>query len=359
MALVDGPTEESDNLICVAYRHQFDVVNESTGEAFRLHHVEANKVNFVAAVDVYEDGEAGLLLCYNYSCIYKKVCPFNGGSFLLQPSASDFQFCWNQAPYAIVCAFPYLLAFTTDSMEIRLVVNGNLVHTAVVPQLQLVASRSDIYFTAATTVHEGSSGGSSKGASAHTSPQTPQARDTPLFPSSLGEGEIQSKNLYKIPLRNLVGRSIERPLKSPLVSKVITPPTSIGLGVAAIPVTHSLSLSRMEIKEIASRTRRELLGLSDDGGPRSEGAPRAKSKTRKRLEESQGSPKPETVRSASSDRIPSGVLESPASEAIPEGQNHSTSSEQDPVLDKEGSPGTGSSPFQLMASSEEDIIDLK
>lgn len=40
-----------------------------------------------------------------------------------------------------VCAFPYLLAFTPDSMEIRLVVNGNLVHTAVVPQLQLVASR--------------------------------------------------------------------------------------------------------------------------------------------------------------------------------------------------------------------------
>ncbi|XP_037060430.1 GTPase-activating Rap/Ran-GAP domain-like protein 3 isoform X4 [Peromyscus leucopus] len=361
MTLVDGPSEESDNLICVAYRHQFDVVNESTGEAFRLHHVEASKVNFVAAVDVYEDGDAGLLLCYNYSCIYKKVCPFNGGSFLLQPSASDFQFCWNQAPYAIVCAFPYLLAFTTDSMEIRLVVNGNLVHTAVVPQLQLVASRSDIYFTAATAVHEGSSASSSKGASAHTSPQTPPARDTLLFPSSLGEGEIQSKNLYRIPLRNLVGRSIERPLKSPLVSKVITPPTSIGLGVAAIPVTHSLSLSRMEIKEIASRTRRELLGLSDDGGPRSDGAaPRAKSKSRKRLEESQGDPKPEAVRSASSDRIPSGVLESPASEASAEGHNHLASSDQDPsVLDKEGSSGPGSSPFQLMASSEEDIIDLK
>lgn len=45
------------------------------------------------------------------------------------------------APSLAVCAFPYLLAFTTDSMEIRLVVNGNLVHTAVVPQLQLVASR--------------------------------------------------------------------------------------------------------------------------------------------------------------------------------------------------------------------------
>uniref|UniRef100_A0A9L0TB69 GTPase-activating Rap/Ran-GAP domain-like protein 3 n=1 Tax=Equus caballus TaxID=9796 RepID=A0A9L0TB69_HORSE len=359
MTLVDGPTEESDNLICVAYRHQFDVVNESTGEAFRLHHVEANRVNFVAAIDVYEDGEAGLLLCYNYSCIYKKVCPFNGGSFLVQPSASDFQFCWNQAPCAIVCAFPYLLAFTTDSMEIRLVVNGNLVHTAVVPQLQLVACRSDIYFTATAAVNEVSSGGGSKGTSAHNSPQTPPGRETPVFPSSLGEGEIQSKNLYKIPLRNLVGRSIERPLKSPLVSKVITPPTSIGVGIAAIPVTHSLSLSRMEIKEIASRTRRELLGLSDEGGPRSEGAPKAKSKARKRLE-SQGGPKPGTVRSTSSDRITSASLESPStSEANPEGRYHSTGSEQEPMADREGSPVWGSSPFQLTASSDEDIIDLK
>nr|KAF6484609.1 GTPase activating Rap/RanGAP domain like 3 [Rousettus aegyptiacus] len=360
MTLVDGPTEESDNLICVAYRHQFDVVNESTGEAFRLHHVEASKVNFVAVIDVYEDGEAGLLLCYNYSCIYKKVCPFNGGSFLVQPSASDFQFCWNQAPYAIVCAFPYLLAFTTDSIEIRLVVNGNLVHTAVLPQLQLVASRSDIYFTAATAVNEVSSGGSSKGPSAHNSPQTPPGRDAPVFPSSLGEGEIQSKNLYKIPLRNLVGRSIERPLKSPLVSKVITPPTSIGVGIAAIPVTHSLSLSRMEIKEIASRTRRELLGLADEGGPRSEGAPKPKPKARKQLEESQGGPKPGTVRSTSSDRITSGSLESPsASEANPEGHCHSTGSDPDPGADRDGSPAWGSSPFQLTAFSDEDIIDLK
>ncbi|KAI4577578.1 hypothetical protein MJT46_003413 [Ovis ammon polii x Ovis aries] len=324
MTLVDGPTEESDNLICVAYRHQFDVVNESTGEAFRLHHVEASRVNFVAAIDVYEDGEAGLLLCYNF------------------------------------CAFPYLLAFTTDSMEIRLVVNGNLVHTAVVPQLQLVASRSDIYFTATASANEVSSGGSSKGASAHNSPQTPPGRDTPVFPSSLGEGEIQSKNLYKIPLRNLVGRSIERPLKSPLVSKVITPPTSIGIGIAAIPVTHSLSLSRMEIKEIASRTRRELLGLSDDGGSRSEGAPKPKSKARKRLEENQGGPKPGTVRSTSSDRITSSSLESPStSEANPNGRYQSTSSDPDPVAEQEGSPVWGSCPFQLTAFSDEDIIDLK
>ncbi|KAK1334134.1 hypothetical protein QTO34_005134 [Cnephaeus nilssonii] len=340
MTLVDGPTEESDNLICVAYRHQFDVVNESTGEAFRLHHVEASRVHFVAAIDVYEDGEAGLLLCYN------------------------------------LCAFPYLLAFTPDSMEIRLVVNGNLVHTAVVPQLQLVASRSDIYFTAAAAESEVLSGGSSKGASAHNSPQTPPGGEASVFPWSLGEGEIQSKNLYKIPLRNLVGRSIERPLKSPLVPKVITPPTSISVGIAAIPVTHSLSLSRMEIKEIASRTRRNCwvmalnylfspfvtipAGLSDDGSPRSEAAPKPKSKARKQFEDSRGASSPGTVRSTSSDRVTSGSLESPSTaEANPEGQCASTGSDQDPGEDREGSPVWGSSPFQLTASSDEDIIDLK
>ncbi|KAK1883610.1 GTPase-activating Rap/Ran-GAP domain-like protein 3 [Dissostichus eleginoides] len=101
MALVDGPTGENDNMICVAYKHQFDLINESTGDAYRLHHVDANRVNFVAAIDVYEDGEAGLLLCYNYICSYKKVCPFNGSTPMIQSNASDFHFSWNQMPNAI------------------------------------------------------------------------------------------------------------------------------------------------------------------------------------------------------------------------------------------------------------------
>uniref|UniRef100_A0A670KPD0 GTPase-activating Rap/Ran-GAP domain-like protein 3 n=1 Tax=Podarcis muralis TaxID=64176 RepID=A0A670KPD0_PODMU len=294
MTLVDGPTGENDNLICVAYRHQFDLINESTGESYRLHHVDSSRVNFVAAIDVYEDGEAGLLLCYNYVCYYRKVCPFNGGSPLVQPSASDFHFSWNQVPYAIVCAFPYILAFTTDSIEIRLVVNGNLVHTAVVPALQLVASRSDIYFRAVTAVSEPSNG-SSKETNSPTTPQTPSVNEIPVFSPSAAEGEALCKNIYKIPLSNLVGRSIERPLKSPMVPKVITTPTSASS--ASIPVAPSLSLSRIEIKEIATRTRKELLGLLDGQGPKSEGGQKQKKTPQK-----QSDPKPGTVRSTSSDR---------------------------------------------------------
>ncbi|XP_078406074.1 GTPase-activating Rap/Ran-GAP domain-like protein 3 isoform X6 [Cetorhinus maximus] len=298
MTLVDGPTGENDNLICVAFRHQFDLVNESTGESYRLHHVDASKVNFVAAIDVYEDGEAGLLLCYNYVCYYKKVCPFNGGSPLIQPSASDFHFSWNQVPNAIVCVFPYILAFTTDSIEIRLVVNGNLVHTAVMLDLHLTASQSDIYFTSAAASLNAASSGSSKETSSHSSPQTPTGQEMPVLPSSPGEGEIQWKHIYKIPLSNLVGRSIERPLKSPLVAKVITTPTSSG--IAAMPVAHSLSLSRMEIKEIACRTRKELLGLTTESTTtKSDTGPKQKKWARKGVDEEL---RKGAVRSTSSDR---------------------------------------------------------
>uniref|UniRef100_A0A3Q3KRB2 GTPase-activating Rap/Ran-GAP domain-like protein 3 n=1 Tax=Monopterus albus TaxID=43700 RepID=A0A3Q3KRB2_MONAL len=260
MALVDGPTGENDNMICVAYKHQFDLINESTGDAYRLHHVDANRVNFVAAIDVYEDGEAGLLLCYNYICYYKKVCPFNGSTPMIQSNTSDFHFSWNQMPNAIVCAFPYILAFTTDSIEIRLVVNGNLVYTAVVPELQLAASRSDIYFVSSAPMSSASNC-SSRDTSSQSSPQTPTGYEMPMFPSPLGDGEAACKHIFKIPLCNLVGRSIERPLKSPLVNKVLTTPASAAVPTTPlISATHSLSLSRMEIKEIASRTRKELLG---------------------------------------------------------------------------------------------------
>ncbi|KAM6371885.1 GTPase-activating Rap/Ran-GAP domain-like protein 3 isoform 3-T3 [Pluvialis apricaria] len=345
MTLVDGPTGDSDNMICVAYRHQFDLVNESTGESYRLHHVETNKVNFVAAIDVYEDGEAGLLLCYNYVCQYRKVYPFNGGCPLIQPSAYDFHFSWNQVPYAVVCAFPYILAFTTDSIEIRLVVNGNLVHTAVVPELQLVASRSDIYFKATAAV-SGSSDSSSKEMSSRSSPQTPTAYEMPECPLSSLEGEVPCKNLYKIPLSNLVGRSIERPLKSPLAPKVITTTTSSG--IASLPVTHSLSLSRMEIKEIASRTRKELLGLLDEPIPKTEGA-----RKQKKVPRRQSDPKQGAVRSTSSDRIISSSFES-----YSEGHHLSTGSDPNTLANREES-SPSSYPFQLISLYDEDIIDLK
>ncbi|KAK9532373.1 hypothetical protein VZT92_009757 [Zoarces viviparus] len=374
MALVDGPTGENDNMICVAYKHQFDLINESTGDAYRLHHVDANRVNFVAAIDVYEDGEAGLLLCYNYICYYKKVCPFNGSTPMIQANTSDFHFSWNQMPNAIVCAFPYILAFTTDSIEIRLVVNGNLVYTAVVPELQLAASRSDIYFVSSAPVSSASNC-SSRDTSSQSSPQTPTGYEMPVFPSPLGddsiripygtklslymskdaEGESACKHMFKIPLCNLVGRSIERPLKSPLVNKVLTtpappmvPPTTL------ISATHSLSLSRMEIKEIASRTRKELLGLTEEPSGKSDsGTVKPRKMSKKNTEEE---PKARALTSTNSDRLASESAETDLDVQL----HRSPSSEAEPekAARRDESPPLASA-FALSTSFEEDVLDLK
>ncbi|XP_075942024.1 GTPase-activating Rap/Ran-GAP domain-like protein 3 isoform X3 [Anarhichas minor] len=374
MALVDGPTGENDNMICVAYKHQFDLINESTGDAYRLHHVDANRVHFEAAIDVYEDGEAGLLLCYNYICYYKKVCPFNGSTPMIQANTSDFHFSWNQMPNAIVCAFPYILAFTTDSIEIRLVVNGNLVYTAVVPELQLAASRSDIYFVSSAPVSSASNC-SSRDTSSQSSPQTPTGYEMPVFPSPLGddsiripygtklslymskdaEGELACKHMFKIPLCNLVGRSIERPLKSPLVNKVLTTPAPPMVSPSTlISATHSLSLSRMEIKEIASRTRKELLGLTEEPSGKSDsGTVKQRKMSKKNTEED---PKARALTSTNSDRLASESAEtdldvqlhcSPSSEAEPE-----------KAVLREESPPLASA-FALSTSFEEDVLDLK
>ncbi|XP_033501923.1 GTPase-activating Rap/Ran-GAP domain-like protein 3 isoform X2 [Epinephelus lanceolatus] len=374
MALVDGPTGENDNMICVAYKHQFDLINESTGDAYRLHHVDANRVNFVAAIDVYEDGEAGLLLCYNYICYYKKVCPFNGSTPMIQSNTSDFHFSWNQMPNAIVCAFPYILAFTTDSIEIRLVVNGNLVYTAVVPELQLAASRSDIYFVSSAPVSSASNC-SSRDTSSQSSPQTPTGYEMPVFPSPLGddsiripygtklslymskdaEGESSCKHIFKIPLCNLVGRSIERPLKSPLVNKVLTTPAPTMVPpTPLISATHSLSLSRMEIKEIASRTRKELLGLTEEPSGKSDsGTVKQRKMSKKNTEED---PKARPLTSTNSDRLASESLEADLDVQL----HCSSSSEPEPekvVLQAESPPLA--SAFALSTSFEEDVLDLK
>ncbi|XP_026479610.1 GTPase-activating Rap/Ran-GAP domain-like protein 3 [Ctenocephalides felis] len=126
--------------MCVGYKNHFELVNESTGQTHKVHSVDTgNKVDMVAALDLYEDQEVELLLCYDHTCHFQKVIEDGG-------STTEYDFYWNTVPSSIVCAFPYIIAFTSDSMEIRLLVNGNLVHTLSMPRLQLLASKSDVYF---------------------------------------------------------------------------------------------------------------------------------------------------------------------------------------------------------------------
>ncbi|XP_038046495.1 GTPase-activating Rap/Ran-GAP domain-like protein 3 isoform X2 [Patiria miniata] len=198
MTLVDGGKE--DNQICVAFRNQFDLINEKNGDTFRLHLVETSKVNLVSALDIYEDEEPELLLSYNHVSQFKKL---NG------ENSSDFDIHWNSAPKAIVCAFPYILAFTHDSMEIRLVVNGNLVHTMTMPRLNLISSKCDLHFTSTGTpdlLH-----------GLQPSPRDPIRPFSPLAsptnPNAIAPMMGSPTRIFKIPLISLVGQMTERPVQ--------------------------------------------------------------------------------------------------------------------------------------------------
>ncbi|XP_076359902.1 GTPase-activating Rap/Ran-GAP domain-like protein 3 isoform X2 [Tachypleus tridentatus] len=137
ITLVDSPVKGGDNQICVGYKHQFDLINEKNSDTVRLHCVEGNKVHLVSAVDIYEDEEAELLLSYNHTTHFQK---------LSEDSSTEFDIQWNAVPNTIVCASPYVLAFTTDTIEIRLIINGNLIHNMVMPKLTAITSKGDILF---------------------------------------------------------------------------------------------------------------------------------------------------------------------------------------------------------------------
>lgn len=64
-----------------------------------------------------------------------------------ESTSSEFDFNWNSSPQSVICAFPYVIAFTNETMEIRLLVNGNLVHMATMAELKLISSKKDIFFT--------------------------------------------------------------------------------------------------------------------------------------------------------------------------------------------------------------------
>lgn len=70
MTVLDGgwspnSPSQGDILLCVGYKNHWDIVNGRNGIARHFHTVEGAKAHLVAALDLYEDQEIQLLLCYN------------------------------------------------------------------------------------------------------------------------------------------------------------------------------------------------------------------------------------------------------------------------------------------------------
>lgn len=218
-------TSSHESLVCVGYKHQFELISES-GNVSRIHVIDKQKkATLVSAVDVYEEEESELLISFNHQSIFKR---------LTGEQSSNFSFQWNSAPNSVVCAFPYLLAFTTNTIEIRLVVNANLVHTLVLPKVCLISAKADIYFSASPP--------KSSNPSAYTTGSV-----QPPSPTAVQE----KTSLYKISTISLMGQFLDPPLARKTHDDAVhaAPNTALDSSGEELSVTKQLSYSSLESQD--------------------------------------------------------------------------------------------------------------
>lgn len=195
-------TSSHESRVCVGYKNQFDLISEA-GDVFKIHSIDKQKkATLVSAVDVYEEEVSELLISYNHQSIFKR---------LTGEQSSNFSFQWNSAPNSVVCAFPYLLAFTTNTIEIRLVVNANLVHTLVLPKVSLISAKADIYFSASPPKSSNSSTQATGGVQTQSSPSNTQ----------------EKTSLYKISTISLMGQFLDPPLTRKATDDVTMAPSVV------------------------------------------------------------------------------------------------------------------------------------
>ncbi|XP_034948149.1 GTPase-activating Rap/Ran-GAP domain-like protein 3 isoform X2 [Chelonus insularis] len=196
VTIIESTDSRNEWILCCGLKHHFELI--SVDGATKSLHMEATmKPHIVAALDLCEDEEPELLLCYNNTCHFQKLSENTAAS-------TEFDFNWNSVPIAVACAFPYVIAFTADTMEIRLIINGNLVHTIAMPNLTLISSKRDIYF--ATTAPEFMVSKCER-IRVDSKPNDKEERSSspPSSQSSLTNSQSDSKPLriYRIPLHTL------------------------------------------------------------------------------------------------------------------------------------------------------------
>ncbi|XP_077267792.1 GTPase-activating Rap/Ran-GAP domain-like protein 3 isoform X2 [Temnothorax americanus] len=228
VTMIESADPANEWTLCCGARHHFELISASGTS--RIVHMEATpKPHLVAALDLREDEEPELILCYNNTCHFQKLAEENA-------APTEFDFNWNSMPTAVACAFPYVIAFTNDTMEIRLIINGNLVHTIAMPNLSLITSKRDIFF--ATTAPEFFPGKcerirlDSKPLEKEEMPcSPPPSSSTSRSSVPNSQGDWKPIRIYRIPLQTLsrstASNCSQRRCPSPAEPEIVSaPPTS-------------------------------------------------------------------------------------------------------------------------------------
>ncbi|XP_052790610.1 GTPase-activating Rap/Ran-GAP domain-like protein 3 [Mya arenaria] len=102
------------------------------------------------------------------------------------------------------------MAFTADTIEIRLIVNGNLVHTMTMPDLTLICAKCDIYFASSafpppSPKERLSAADTPDSCSTSTPPPSPSFK---MPPSPNSKSQFPTRFIYKIPISCLTGHVV-------------------------------------------------------------------------------------------------------------------------------------------------------
>ncbi|XP_012547999.1 GTPase-activating Rap/Ran-GAP domain-like protein 3 isoform X1 [Bombyx mori] len=140
--LMDGEVET----MVVGYKHHWEILDTNSGQGVkRAENSEdpgTRRGTLVNALRIGDERDGQIVLCYNHTCHFERLTSKG------LESDGEYDFHWTTVPAAIVCAFPYIMAFAEDLLEIRLVANGSLVHAACIPGLKLLCGRMDIFYVA-------------------------------------------------------------------------------------------------------------------------------------------------------------------------------------------------------------------
>jgi hypothetical protein len=145
-----------------------------------------------------------------------------------------YTFQWNCEPNHIMCVFPYVIGFANQCIEIRLMVNGNLVNSITMSNIKLIASKREIFVSAdhelflnndlsmaerylnsfvISVTNPSSGGGTNNSSSSNNQSSNNQNEDSP--PSSPSAQENSSSSFFASPAANAQSKSQQQPAAKP------------------------------------------------------------------------------------------------------------------------------------------------
>ncbi|XP_052737111.1 GTPase-activating Rap/Ran-GAP domain-like protein 3 isoform X2 [Bicyclus anynana] len=133
-------------IMVVGYKHHWELLElnnvQSIKRAEGSEDSGPRRGALVNALRIGDERDGQIILCYNHTCHFERLTSKG------LESDTEYDFHWTTVPTAVVCAFPYIMAFAEDLLEIRLVANGSLVHAACIPGLKILCGRRDIFYVA-------------------------------------------------------------------------------------------------------------------------------------------------------------------------------------------------------------------